>query len=91
MLGFVLGLALLAFTWVSVVFALVVPRTRLGPNRLAIIVNRTVRLVFIRVSRLTQSYERKDAILAPLAPGGRPHPAGGRGSSSSASRSCSCS
>ena len=67
-LGIVLGLALLAFTWVSVVFALVVPRTRLGPNRLAIIVNRTVRLVFIRASRLTQSYERKDAILAPLAP-----------------------
>ena len=67
-LGIVLGTALLAFTWVSVVFALVVPRTRLGPNRLAIIVNRTVRLVFIRASRLTESYERKDAILAPLAP-----------------------
>ncbi len=67
-LGLVLGIALLTFTWVSVVFALVVPRTRLGPNRLAIIVNRTVRLVFIRFSRLTQSYERKDAILAPMAP-----------------------
>jgi hypothetical protein len=68
MLGFVLGIALLTFTWVSVVFALVVPRTRLGPNRVAIIVNRSVRLAFVAVARLTQSYERKDAILAPLAP-----------------------
>jgi hypothetical protein len=67
-LGFVLGIALLTFTWVSVVFALVVPRTRLGPNRLSIIVNRSVRLAFIAASRSTQSYERKDAILAPLAP-----------------------
>ena len=67
-LGIAIGIALLTFTWVSVVFALVVPRTRLGPNRLSIIVNRSVRLAFIGLSRLTESYERKDAILAPLAP-----------------------
>ena len=78
MLGFVLGIALLTFTWVSVVFALVVPRTRLGPNRVAIIVNRSVRLVFVAVSRLTQSYERKglreEFRVGALAPGGSPHP-----------------
>jgi hypothetical protein len=68
LLGLVLGIALLAFTWTSVILALIVPRTQLGPSRLAIIVTRTVRLIFIGLSRSTQSYERKDAILAPMAP-----------------------
>ena len=68
-IGLVLGIALLAFTYASVVLALIVPRTQLaGPSRLPIRVTRTVRLVFIGISRVTQSYERKDAILSPMAP-----------------------
>ena len=45
-----------------------VPRTQLAPSRFALFVNRTVRLIFIRLSRFTRSYERKDAILAPMGP-----------------------
>jgi hypothetical protein len=67
-LGLFLGLLLLALTWISVVFTLVLPRTLAGPGGVAIWINRFTRWVFFRVSRLARTYEGKDALLAPIGP-----------------------
>lgn len=64
----VAGVAILAFTWMVVVFTIVLPRAQWGPARLSTIVTRTVRLFFGSIARLTRNYERKDAILAPIGP-----------------------
>jgi hypothetical protein len=65
---FVLGLVIVLLTVASVLFTLVLPRQPKGIERLTLLVNRTVRLVFVGFSRLAESYEAKDAILAPTAP-----------------------
>jgi len=65
---FVLGLAVVLLTVASVLFTLVLPRQPVGIERLTLAVNRTVRLVFVGLSRLARSYEGKDVILAPTAP-----------------------
>jgi hypothetical protein len=62
------GAAIAAFAWAVVVFTIVLPRGQRGPGRLSTSVTRVVRLVFTAVARLTKSYERKDAILAPIGP-----------------------
>ncbi|MDQ1511438.1 MAG: hypothetical protein QOG50_3282 [Actinomycetota bacterium] len=64
----VAGAAIFGFTWTVVVFTIVMPRGQSGPGRVSTIVTRTVRLVFTGAARLTKSYERKDAILAPIGP-----------------------
>ena len=63
-----LGIALLAFTWTSVIFTLVLPRAQWGPGRLSVSVNRAVRWLFLTVARPARSYERKDAVLALIGP-----------------------
>jgi len=63
-----LGVVLLAFTWTSVLFTLVLPRAQWGPGRLSVSVNRAIRATLMASSRLTKSYERKDAILALVGP-----------------------
>jgi hypothetical protein len=67
-LEYVLGLLIVVITIAGTLFVLVLPRQPSGIERLTLIVNRTVRLTFIGLSRLASSYERKDAILAPTAP-----------------------
>ena len=62
------GAAIFAFTWAVVVFTIVLPRGQWGPGRVSTIVTRTVRLFFATIARRTKSYERKDAILAPIGP-----------------------
>jgi len=65
---YVLGLLIVVITIAGTLFVLVLPRQPFGIERLTLLVNRTVRLIFIGLSRLAASYERKDAILAPTAP-----------------------
>ncbi len=67
-LFFVIGLVLVIVTATGVLFVLVLPRPPKGIERPALLVNRTARLVFVTLSRLTNTYEGKDAILAPTAP-----------------------
>ena len=62
------GAAIFGFTWTVVVFTIVLPRGQWGPGRLSTMVTKTVRLFFTSAARLTKSYERKDAILAPIGP-----------------------
>ena len=68
LIAILLGLILLAFTWTSVLFTLVLPRAQWGPGRLSVSVNRATRWLLNLVSKLTQSYERKDAVLALVGP-----------------------
>jgi len=65
---FVLGLFVVVITITGTLFVLVLPRQPFGIERLTLMVNRSVRLVFVGLSRLASSYEKKDAILAPTAP-----------------------
>jgi hypothetical protein len=65
---FVLGLIIVCLTVVQVVLTMVLPRRPAGVERLTVFVNRSVRLVFVGLSRLATTYEGKDAILAPTAP-----------------------
>jgi hypothetical protein len=65
-IGFAIGILIVGCTAASVVIALVLPRS--AGQRLSLVVNRTVRLAFIVVSRLTSQYETKDGILAPTGP-----------------------
>lgn len=67
-LFFVLGLVIVTTTITGTLFVLVLPRQPFGIERLTLLVNRSVRLVFVGLSRLVRSYEKKDAILAPTAP-----------------------
>jgi hypothetical protein len=67
-LGILIGVVILTLTWTSVVFTLVLPRALSGPGRLSIWINRLTRRLFFGVSRLARTYERKDAVLAPIGP-----------------------
>jgi hypothetical protein len=58
----------LVLTWSSVLFTLVLPRALSGPARLSIWINRSTRRLFFAISRLARTYERKDAVLAPIGP-----------------------
>lgn len=65
---FVLGLLLVLATGLSVLFTMVLPRRPAGFERVSLLVNRGVRLIFVGLSKLARSYEGKDAILAPIGP-----------------------
>ncbi len=65
---FVLGLLIVCVTLSEVLFTMVLPRRPAGVERLTLVVNRAVRLLFVGLSRLATTYEAKDAILAPTAP-----------------------
>jgi hypothetical protein len=67
-LGILVGVVILILTWTSVVFTLVLPRAVAGPGRLSIWINRSTRRLFFAISRLAHTYERKDAVLAPIGP-----------------------
>jgi hypothetical protein len=67
-LFFVLGLIIVCVTLAQVLLTMVLPRRPAGVERLTVMVNRCVRLLFVALSRLAQTYEGKDAILAPTAP-----------------------
>ncbi|HWE65529.1 MAG TPA: hypothetical protein VG298_02685 [Acidimicrobiales bacterium] len=67
-LMFAVGLVVVLFTGASVLFTIVLPREPKGFQRLSTVVNRSVRLAFVGISRLARSYEAKDALLAPTAP-----------------------
>ena len=55
-------------TVVDVVFTMVLPRRPSGIEQLSLLVNRSVRMSFERLSHLAKTYERQDAILAPTGP-----------------------
>jgi hypothetical protein len=66
--GFAVGVILLMATAANVVVTVVTPR---GSSRLqlpSLAVNRTVRLIFVGLSRPVRTYEAKDALLAPVGP-----------------------
>jgi hypothetical protein len=65
---FVIGLVIVIVTVTGILFVLVLPRQPSGVERAALLVNRSVRLLFVALSRLATTYESKDAILAPTAP-----------------------
>ena len=65
---FALGLVVVGITVISVVFILVLPRQPQGLERLTVVVNRSVHLAFLALSRLAKTYENKDLILGPTAP-----------------------
>jgi hypothetical protein len=66
--GIAIGVVILALTWTSVIFTLVLPRAISGPAQLSIWINRSVRRVFFAASHVASTYERKDAVLAPTGP-----------------------
>jgi hypothetical protein len=65
---FAVGLVIVLLTSASVLFTIVLPREPRGFERLSTMVNRSVRLVFVSLSRLARTYEGKDVILASTAP-----------------------
>jgi hypothetical protein len=62
------GSAIVVLTGASILFTLVLPRSPRGFERLSLVVNRIVRIVFLALSRYVSDYETKDAILAPVGP-----------------------
>jgi len=75
---FVLGLAVVTMTAVSVLFTLVLPRRPVGIERLTLVVNRTVRLVFVALSAW-RGPTRARTPSSPHRSGGADHPAPGMG------------
>jgi hypothetical protein len=65
---FVVGVVIVLLAATSVLFTIVLPREPRGFERSILVVNRSMRLAFIGLSRLARTYEGKDAILAPTAP-----------------------
>jgi hypothetical protein len=62
------GLIIVVVTVSDVVLTMVLPRRPSGIERLSLQVNRSVRVCFVLISRLANTYERQDAILAPTGP-----------------------
>ena len=65
---FLVGLAIVVGTGVSVLFTLVLPRRPSGPVRLSLLITRGTRALFLGFARLAHSYEAKDAVLAATGP-----------------------
>lgn len=65
---FAIGLILVVLTSTSVLFTIVLPREPRGFQRLTTMINRTVQVGFLGLSRLARSYEGKDSLLAPAGP-----------------------
>jgi len=66
--AFIAGLAIVVVMVVGVVFILVLPRQPTGLQRLSSMVNRSVRVTFVGLSRVSKTYEGMDTMLAPTAP-----------------------
>ncbi len=64
----VLGLVVVVFTVTDVVLTMVLPRRPSGLERISLLVNRMVRMIFVVASHVARTYERQDAILAPTGP-----------------------
>ena len=64
----ILGVIVVVLTVVDVVFTMVLPRRPSGIEQISLLVNRSVRMSFERLSHLAKTYERQDAILAPTGP-----------------------
>ena len=64
----VLGLVVVVFTITDVVLTMVLPRRPSGLERISLLVNRMVRMIFVVASHVARTYERQDAILAPTGP-----------------------
>ncbi len=62
------GLAIVVATFASVTSTFVMPRSKPGRLRVAILVNRAVRLLGVGLSRFAPSYQQKDSVLAIVAP-----------------------
>ena len=65
---FAVGLVVVLLTSASVLFTIVLPREPRGFERVSTWANRSVRMLFLVLSRLSKTYEGKDALLAPTAP-----------------------
>jgi hypothetical protein len=65
---FLVGLAIVVGTGVSVLFTLVLPRRPSGPERLSLLITRGIRALFLGFARFAHSYEAKDAVLAATGP-----------------------
>ena len=65
---YILGLAIVLLTIVSVLFILVIPRKAQGLEKMTLVVNKSVHYSFVALSRLAPTYEAKDSVLAPTAP-----------------------
>jgi hypothetical protein len=65
---FAVGVLLVVVTATSVLFTMVLPRRPSGIEKASLLVNRSVRVVFVGLSRFARTYEGKDALLAPTAP-----------------------
>jgi hypothetical protein len=66
--AFAAGVLLLFVTAANVVLTLVTPRGWSRLQGMSLALARTVRLIFVGVSRTVRKYERKDAVLAPMGP-----------------------
>jgi hypothetical protein len=66
--AFAAGLVIVLLTSASVLFTIVLPREPRGFERLTLVVNRVVRLVFVGLAKLARTYAGKDAVLAATAP-----------------------
>jgi hypothetical protein len=64
----ILGIILVMVTVSDVVLTMVLPRRPSGIERLSLQLNRGVRACFVLTSHLAKTYERQDAILAPMGP-----------------------
>ncbi len=67
-LFFAIGIVIVLLTGASVLFTMVLPRSPKGFDRLSVMVNRAVRMVFLAGTVFITDYELKDAFLAPLGP-----------------------
>jgi len=65
---FAVGVLLVVVTATSVLFTMVLPRRPSGIEKASLLVNRSVRVVFVGLSHFARTYEGKDALLAPTAP-----------------------
>ncbi|HTX62389.1 MAG TPA: hypothetical protein VMD28_02035, partial [Acidimicrobiales bacterium] len=65
---FLVGLVVIVFTSMNVLFTMVLPRRPFGIDRLTLTVNRMVLRTMNLVTHFVHSYEWKDAILSPMGP-----------------------
>ncbi len=65
---FAIGLFIVVLTSASVLFTIVLPREPRGFSAITTVVNRTVQVGFLGLSRLARTYEGKDRVLALTAP-----------------------
>ncbi len=65
---FVVGVVVILFTSMNVLFTMVLPRRPFGIDRLTLVVNRLVLRMVSFISHFARTYEWKDQILSPMGP-----------------------